>query len=169
VSRSERWSSREGCDRGAPAIGGGWSGGLEYFVVNFRFLPESTFKSLQCPFNPEARADERLYARAMAFFALKMVHGPNSDASRGIREQRGWDEHAAFMDGLVDDRFVILGGPIGDGQQTMLVIEATDEHEVNQRLDEDPWASMGLLQVGSIEPWTIWLDGRVTNARAAQS
>jgi hypothetical protein len=106
----------------------------------------------------------------MAFFALRMVHGPNWDDSREIREQRGWDEHAAFMDGLVDDGFVILGGPIGDGEQTMLVIEATDEHEVKQRLGEDPWAPMGLLQIGSIKPWTIWLDGRVnTNARAAQS
>jgi uncharacterized protein YciI len=96
----------------------------------------------------------------MAFFALTMVHGPRWDDSNGIREQRAWDEHAAFMDALVDDGFVILGGPIGDGKQTMLVIEATDEDEVKQQLGEDPWAQMGLLQIGSLQPWTIWLDGR---------
>jgi hypothetical protein len=96
----------------------------------------------------------------MAFFALTMVHGPHWDDSFGIREQRAWDEHAAFMDALVDDGFVILGGPIGDNQQTLLVIEAGDEDEVRQRLGEDPWAPMGLLQIGSLEPWTIWLDGR---------
>jgi len=99
----------------------------------------------------------------MAFFALTMNHGPHWDDSRGIREQRAWDEHAAFMDGLVDEGFVILGGPIGDGKQTMLVIEATDEIEVRQRLGEDPWAPMELLQIGLIQPWTIWLDGRLTD------
>lgn len=96
----------------------------------------------------------------MAFFVLTMVHGPRWDDSRGIREQRAWDEHAAFMDGLVDDGFVILGGPIGDGKQTLIVIEASDEVVVKQRLGEDPWAPMGLLQIGSLQPWTIWLDGR---------
>lgn len=96
----------------------------------------------------------------MAFFVLTMVHGPRWDDSRGIREQRAWDEHAAFMDGLVDDGFVILGGPIGDGKQTLIVIEASDEIVVKQRLGEDPWAPMGLLQIGSLQPWTIWLDGR---------
>jgi hypothetical protein len=54
----------------------------------------------------------------MALFALTMVHGPNWDAARQIRKQRSWDEHAVFMDGLVDDGFVILGGPIGDGSES---------------------------------------------------
>jgi hypothetical protein len=40
------------------------------------------------------------------------------------------------------------------------VVEATDEIEIETRLDEDPWASTGLLRIDSIDPWTIWLDGR---------
>ena len=99
----------------------------------------------------------------MAFFALKMVHGPHWDDARGIREQRAWDEHAVFMDGLVDEGFVVLGGPIGDGKQTMLIVEATDEQEITARLGDDPWAAMDLLRIGSIQPWTIWLDGRPIN------
>ncbi len=102
----------------------------------------------------------RQYARAMTFFALTMVHGPGWDPSRGIREQRAWDEHAAFMDGLVDDGFIVLGGPIGDGEQALLVAETTDEREIQARLGEDPWVLMGLLHIGAIQPWTIWLDGR---------
>lgn len=50
----------------------------------------------------------------MANFAVRLVHGPGWDASRPIREQHGWDEHAAFMDGLVDGGFIILGGPALD-------------------------------------------------------
>ena len=39
----------------------------------------------------------------MANFAVRLVHGPCWDPSRPIREQDGWDEHATFMDELVDD------------------------------------------------------------------
>lgn len=100
------------------------------------------------------------YAPAIANFAVRLVHGAGWDSSRRIREQDGWDEHAAFMDGLVDDGFVILGGPVGDGEQTLHVVEAADEHAVRTRLARDPWASAGLLQIGTIEPWALWLDSR---------
>jgi uncharacterized protein YciI len=96
----------------------------------------------------------------VAFFALTEVSGPSWDASRQRREQDGWDEHAAFMDGLVDDGFVVLGGPIGDGERVLLVVEATDEREVEARLGEDPWLATGVLRIAAIEPWTVWLDGR---------
>jgi uncharacterized protein YciI len=96
----------------------------------------------------------------VAFFALTMVCGPGLDRTRARREQRGWDEHASFMDQLVADGFVVLGGPIGDGEQVLLVVEATDEREVSERLGDDPWASMGLLHIGTTQPWTVWLDGR---------
>lgn len=99
----------------------------------------------------------------MAFFALTMVHGPNWDTSRPIREQKGWDEHAVFMDTLVDDGVVILGGPLGDGEQALVIAEATDEREIQARMADDPWNAMGLLHIGAIQPWTIWLDGRHIN------
>jgi uncharacterized protein YciI len=100
------------------------------------------------------------YAPAMANFAVRLVHGPGWDGSRPIREQDGWDAHAAFMDGLVDAGFIILGGPVGEGGQTLHAVEATDENEVRARLARDPWASAGLLRIGTIEPWAFWLDGR---------
>jgi uncharacterized protein YciI len=96
----------------------------------------------------------------VAFFTLTQVYGPNWDHSRPRREQDSWDEHATFMDGLVDDGFIILGGPIGDGEQVLHAVEAADEHEVRARLEPDPWGTMGLLQIGEIQPWTVWLDGR---------
>ncbi len=67
------------------------------------------------------------------------------------------------MDGLVDDGFIILGGPIGDGEQTLHAVEAAGEHEIGARLAEDPWASAGLLRIATIEPWALWLDGRQRN------
>jgi hypothetical protein len=71
----------------------------------------------------------------MAHFAVRLVHGPGWDSTRPIREQDGWDEHAAFMDGLVDDGFVILGGPVGNGEQTLHVVETADERDVKEPSD----------------------------------
>ena len=101
----------------------------------------------------------------MANFAVRLVHGPAWDAGRPIRGQDGWDEHAAFMDGLVEDGFIIVGGPVGDGEQTLHAVEAADENEIRARLALDPWASAGLLQTGTIEPWALWLDGRGLDGR----
>jgi len=103
------------------------------------------------------------YAPVVANFAVRLVHGPGWDPSRPIRDQEGWDEHAAFMDGLVDDGFIILGGPVGNGEQTLHAVEAADENEIRTRLDWDPWAAAGLLQIGTIEPWALWLDSRPAN------
>ena len=103
------------------------------------------------------------YAPAMAKFAVRLVHGPGWDSARQIRDQDGWGEHAAFMDGLVDDGFIILGGPVGDGEQTLHVVRAADENQIRARLALDPWASAGLLRIGTIERWALWLDSRPGN------
>jgi hypothetical protein len=94
---------------------------------------------------------------------VRLVHGPGWDAVRQIRDQDGWDEHATFMDGLVDDDFIIVGGPVGDGEQTLHVFQAADEDEIRARLTGDPWASAGLLRIGPIESWALWLDSRPLN------
>jgi len=96
----------------------------------------------------------------MATFAVLLVHGPGWDASRSIRAQDGWDEHAAFFDGLVESGFEILGGPLGGGERTLHLIDAADAEEIRARLRQDPWASAGLLEVASIETWALWLDSR---------
>jgi uncharacterized protein YciI len=96
----------------------------------------------------------------MATFAVRMVHGPAWDSRREIREQVDWDSHAAFMDALVDDGFVVLGGPVGYDHGALHLVESADELDVRARLEKDPWAQSGVLRVGSVEPWRIWLDGR---------
>lgn len=98
----------------------------------------------------------------MANFAVRLVHGPGWDP-RQIRDQHGWVEHAAFMDGLIDDGFIILGGPVGDGEQTLHAVEAADENDIRARLGRDPWPSAGLLRIGTIESWALWFDSRPVN------
>jgi hypothetical protein len=96
----------------------------------------------------------------MPVFAVTMVAGPGWEDGRPRREQPGWTEHASFMDQLVEEDFVVLGGPIGDGERVLLAVEAEDEQEIVHRLRADPWLETGQLVIGEIQPWTIWLDGR---------
>ncbi len=67
---------------------------------------------------------------------------------------------AHLRDLLADAGFIVLGGPVGDGEQTLNVVEAADENEIRTRLAQDPWALAGLLQIGTVEPGALWLDGR---------
>ena len=55
----------------------------------------------------------------MAFYVVRLRRGGPWDWSRGMREQDGWDEHASFMDGLVDSGFILLGGPLEGDRDTL--------------------------------------------------
>ena len=79
--------------------------------------------------------------------------------SSDLEEQSGWDEHAAFMDGLVARGVVVLGGPLADEFRVVLAVEAESEAEVRETLALDPWHETHLV-VASVDAWTIRLDGR---------
>ena len=85
--------------------------------------------------------------------------GPRWDPARSLEDQEGWDEHASFMDGLVDAGFVVLGGPLADGRRVILAIEAAGEDQVRDTLARDPWSGTHLV-VDTVDAWTIRLDGR---------
>jgi uncharacterized protein YciI len=85
--------------------------------------------------------------------------GPEWDRSKPMEEQNGWDEHAAFMDQLVEDGFLVLGGPLEDGVRTAHAVEAESPEAIREVLARDPWSESHLL-VESIDEWTIRLDGR---------
>ena len=92
---------------------------------------------------------------------LVTIHrsGPEFDHSKRLEEQSGWDDHARFMDALVDDGFIVLGGPLGDEMRVMHAVEAESEEEIRTRLAEDPWSGSHLV-IAAIDRWTIRLDGR---------
>jgi hypothetical protein len=95
----------------------------------------------------------------MMFHVIVARSGPDWDAAKPLEEQSGWDEHAAFMDGLVDDGFIVLGGPLQDELRVVHAIEAGSADEVRATLARDPWSGSHLV-VETIEGWTVRLDGR---------
>jgi uncharacterized protein YciI len=94
---------------------------------------------------------------------LVVLHrsGPQWNPSRPLEEQSAWDEHASFMDGLVEKGFIVLGGPLADEHRVVHAVEAESEGDVRATLARDPWSETH-LRVDTIDPWTIRLDGRST-------
>jgi len=99
----------------------------------------------------------------MARWIVRLRRGGSYDFGRPLREQDGFAEHAAFIDSLVDDGFLLLGGPLGtppDGDtDTLHVVEAESEAAIHARWEADPWARNGTLRIVSVERWTVLLDG----------
>jgi hypothetical protein len=63
------------------------------------------------------------------------------------------------MDALVDEGFVVLGGPLADERRVVLAVESDDEATVRATLARDPWHGTH-LEIESVDGWTIRLDGR---------
>lgn len=95
----------------------------------------------------------------MALFAVINEQGPHWDPAKPMREQNGWTDHAAFMNALVDDHVVVLGGPLhrGPHHRAMLILRADDEGTLRTRLAEDPWMRSGVLRMGDLLPWELLL------------
>jgi uncharacterized protein YciI len=91
-------------------------------------------------------------------FVVMSSAGRNRDLSKPTREQAWWDEHAEFIDALVADGFIALGGPFPDESGAMLVVRAASEAEVRARLDSDPWYQHGLLRLDAIHRWELFID-----------
>ena len=79
---------------------------------------------------------------------------------RARGEQPFWDEHAAFIDQLVADGFILMGGPLVDEGGSLLIFNTEDENEVRERMKNDPWLEKGILKQESIKRWQIFIDER---------
>ena len=106
------------------------------------------------------RAEARMPGAPDRCYAVRLIHGPAWGAARPMRSQAGWPDHAAFMDKLGAEGFIVLGGPLGEGDGVLLVVAAESEAAVRERLAADPWHRSGQLVIERIDPWRILLDGR---------
>jgi hypothetical protein len=90
-------------------------------------------------------------------FVVVRVPGTAWDHSRPMREQEGWDDHARFMDDLASSGFIVLGGPLGEGERRFMhVCDSESEAAVRSRFDPDSWTP-DMLEIESVDRWTILL------------
>jgi uncharacterized protein YciI len=93
----------------------------------------------------------------MPYFVVVNEQGPSWMSGTPMREQPQWAEHARFIDQLVTDRFILLGGPLSGNpvHRALLILQSPSEAEARSKLVEDPWMRSGILVTRSIEPWEI--------------
>lgn len=93
----------------------------------------------------------------MKLFAVIRTQGAAWRRSASIEGQDDWEAHAAFMNGLEREGFVVLGGPLEGTPDVLLVVRSDAPDAIMERLNSDPWTSMDLLRVSRIAPWTLRL------------
>lgn len=91
-------------------------------------------------------------------FVVTRTRGRAWEASRPMNAQDQWAEHATFMNGLATEGFVVLGGPLADTDDFLLIVDAADANEINTMLARDPWSQSGTLEIKDVQRWTILLD-----------
>jgi len=59
-----------------------------------------------------------VYPHVKQLFLVYEQHGGPWDWSKGLREQELFHEHARFVDDLVEEGFIILGGPLDEREMS---------------------------------------------------
>ncbi len=90
-----------------------------------------------------------------------------------MREQDYWPDHVVYVNRIVDEGRMLLGGPLGELDQEgksadptgpvgthgtyrrMIVIEAASEQEHTELVDDDPWSTHRVLETQAIYRWEM--------------
>ena len=102
------------------------------------------------------KGTERLKKTFVIFF----TPGTAWIAGKTSREQPYWTEHAAFMDALLEDGIVIMGGPFADYSSIMVIFAASDEGEARDLFKRDPFVVQRIFHLISVHEWLVFLDAR---------
>src|SRR5438552_10904468 len=109
----------------------------------------------------------------MSYFAVTRQAGPAWTDGKGITGQPAASEHAAFMNALADERFVLFGGPLAGSEhgrvRVLLIVDVESEDEILRRLADDPWMATEQLRTVSIEPWNILVGAAQFSSPDAQA
>jgi uncharacterized protein YciI len=105
----------------------------------------------------------------MSYYAVIREAGPGW-VDDGIAAQPDVAEHAAFMNELAGEGVVLFAGPLAGTEngrlRVLLVMEAAGEHEIRDRLAEDPWVRADRLALTRIEPWQLMVGAERLSAQA---
>ena len=107
----------------------------------------------------------------MSLFAVIREAGPSWTEGKGAFEQPAVNDHAAFMNKLAEDGFVLFAGPLAGSEhdriRVLLIAEAASETDIHRRLADDPWLRTRRLVTTSVEPWNLLVGAERLGAQPA--
>lgn len=83
--------------------------------------------------------------------------GPTWTSGRP-EDQPGWDEHAVFVDGLIERRTFVMGGPFADGSGAFSILENIGEAEARELVARDPFVANGVFELDDVRAWNVYVD-----------
>jgi uncharacterized protein YciI len=88
--------------------------------------------------------------------------GPGPAWKSGLPEdQPGWDDHARFIDDLIERGVFIMGGPWAGRLGSMSLWEGLNADEVRRVMQSDPFIQNGVFEIEDCADWTVYVDTRV--------
>jgi len=93
----------------------------------------------------------------MNIFAVTRIRGRAWNQAESLEGQLDWHNHSQFMNGLLKDGFILLGGPLEGAAEVLLIVRAHSPEEIRQRFAADCWTALNLLEISRIVPWTLRL------------
>jgi uncharacterized protein YciI len=95
----------------------------------------------------------------MSLFAVTRAAGPSWTDGKGAFDQPAVNDHAAFMNGLANEGFVLFAGPLAGSElhriRVLLIAEAADEIDIRRRLADDPWERTRRVVTTGVERWNL--------------
>ena len=90
-------------------------------------------------------------------FVLIRSRGPAWDDSQPLEGQKEWTAHAALMDAMTAEGFIVLAGPLEGSRDVVLVVRGESREQILDRFAADPWVRDGLLVEKDCRPWLLRL------------
>ena len=107
----------------------------------------------------------------MSLFAVTREAGPGWTDGKGAFEQPAMNDHAAFMNNLANQGFVLFAGPLAGSEhdriRVLLIADAGSEADIERRLADDPWVRTQRLMTTSVEPWNLLVGAERLGAHPA--
>jgi uncharacterized protein YciI len=95
----------------------------------------------------------------MSLYAVIREAGPGWTNGKGAFEQPAINDHAAFMNTLEDEGFLLFAGPLAGSEhgriRALLIADGVSEADIHRRLADDPWVATLRLVTVSVEPWNL--------------
>jgi uncharacterized protein YciI len=76
----------------------------------------------------------------------------------GPEDQAGWDEHAEFIDGLIERGIFVMGGPYADNSGSHTLLEGVTADEARELVLQDPFVANGVFVLEDVRAWNVYVD-----------
>jgi uncharacterized protein len=73
-------------------------------------------------------------------------------------DQPGWDEHADYIDDLIERGIFVMGGPYADFSGSHTILENVTEEEARELVLRDPFVANGVFVLDDIRTWNVYVD-----------